>query len=115
MRMSSKADREMVPTTTTKGRGAMNKLLLSMASLLVLCMASACGDDGKDSCSDVGSYKCDSGVVYLCRFDSDSGDNYWEAKQDCTQSSTSGCTCTVVSGLGTCMANGSACQGEYLD
>lgn len=64
-------------------------------------------------CAEIGSYTCSGHTVYLCRFQG--GDRFWQPRWDCGASSTPGCTCTVVEGLGTCSSPTSGyCEGRAL-
>lgn len=96
--------------------------VLAVAVLLALA-SSACesesgdgsGGSGGGSCPNVGDYKCEDNIVYLCRMDG------WEASQDCSASTTPDCQCAIIEGeVGRCSVGGEAtmsatfCEGEFL-
>ena len=95
------------------------KIIFSIITILAIIALVAC-DSGKSTradgepCNNIGEYGCFDDIVHLCRYEN--GVKFWEPKQDCAQSETANCECTVFQGLGTCKAAGtvdSFCKGAY--
>ncbi len=77
-------------------------------------LLAACGDPTSPTVAPDGT-ACSSGglcytnIAYSCVIDT-SGAGRWVRQQDCSQSTTPGCTCQVVSGFASCLASGGTCR-----
>ena len=101
----------------------MRTLLALVSTVLAVSLVTACdsstgGSSGGSSakrCSVVGSHACINDVAHGCRYND--GNPIWEPYEDCTQSTTDGCHCTMPAGGGFayCSTNGEtsgACEGQ---
>ena len=94
----------------------MKKALgIIIASMFLWVSITACDSGTSDiegeGCATIGDYTCSENIVHLCK-------SYgWEGKEDCGESSTSDCKCTIIQGIGACTVGGGGqteCSGKRL-
>jgi len=99
----------------------MRHLIFSFVTVLVL--AAGCGGNSSNgpsgqTCNPADLGKCDGAILYLCT-SQDEGNTYqWQKNIDCSQSTTSGCTCAIIEDTPMCAtgtdSNAGTCQGTSV-